>query len=197
MNQPLGRAVGNALETAEAIESLRGRGPADFVEHCLVVAEQMLILGGKAEDTATARRILTGALESGRAWDKFVEWITAQGGDPAVLTDPPDLPRARLIEDVPAPRSGYIAGLDARQVGLTAVLLGAGRAKKDDLIDQAVGIVLAAKIGDRVEQGQTLLTIHANDEHRLAEARERLLAAYTWSEAPVERPPLVYQVIVP
>ena len=197
MNQPLGRAVGNALETAEAIESLRGRGPADFVEHCLVVAEQMLILGGKAEDTATARRILTGALESGRAWDKFVEWITAQGGDPAVLTDPPDLPRARLIKDVPAPRSGYIAGLDARQVGLTAVLLGAGRAKKDDLIDQAVGIVLAAKIGDRVEQGQTLLTIHANDERRLAEARERLLTAYTWSEAPVERPPLVYQVIVP
>lgn len=197
MNQPLGRAVGNALETAEAIEALRGRGPADFVEHCLVVAEQMLILGDKARDTATARRILTDALESGRAWDKFVEWITAQGGDPTVLTDPPDLPHARLIEDVPAPRSGYIAGLDARQVGLTAVLLGAGRARKGDSIDLAVGVVLAAKIGDRVEQGQTLLTIHANDEHRLAEARERLLAAYTWSESPVESPPLVYQVIAP
>jgi len=197
MNQPLGRAVGNALETAEAMEALRGRGPADFVEHCLIVAEQMLILGGKAEDTATARRILTGALESGRAWDKFVEWITAQGGDPAVLTDPPDLPRARLVEDVRAPRSGYIAGLDAMQVGLAAVMLGAGRAKKGDTIDLAVGVALAAKIGDYVEEGQTLLTIHANDERLLAEVRERLLAAYTWSEVPVEAPPLVYQVIVP
>ncbi|MBC7251004.1 MAG: pyrimidine-nucleoside phosphorylase [Anaerolineae bacterium] len=195
MNQPLGRAVGNALETAEAMAALRGRGPEDFVEHCLVVAEQMLILGGKAEDKSAARRMLTEALESGRAWDKFVEWITAQGGDPDVLTDPPDLPRARLIEEVPAPRSGYIAGLDARQVGLTAVLLGAGRAKKEDTIDLSVGVVLAAKIGDYVEKGQPLLTIHANDEHRLAEAREHLLAAYTWSEEPVERPPLVYQVI--
>ena len=197
MNQPLGRAVGNALETVEAMEALRGRGPEDFVEHCLIVAEQMLILGGKAEDTATARCILTGALESGRAWDKFVEWITAQGGDPAVLTDPPDLPRARLVEDVRAPRSGYIAGLDAMQVGLAAVMLGAGRAKKGDTIDLAVGVALAAKIGDYVEEGQTLLTIHANDERLLAEVRERLLAAYTWSEVPVEAPPLVYQVIVP
>ncbi|MDY7041000.1 MAG: pyrimidine-nucleoside phosphorylase [Chloroflexota bacterium] len=196
MNQPLGCAVGNALETAEAMETLRGRGPADFVEHCLVVAEQMLILGGKAEDAETARRILISALESGRAWDKFVEWITAQGGDPSVLTDPPDLPRARLIKDVPAPHSGYVAGLDARRVALAAVLLGAGREKKDDSIDQAVGIVLAAKVGDRVEQGQTLLTIHANGERRLAEAREHLLAAYTWSDLPVQGPPLVHQIIV-
>ncbi len=195
MNQPLGRAVGNALETEEAMAALRGRGPEDFVEHCLVVAEQMLILGGQAEDTSAARRMLTEALESGRAWDKFVEWVTAQGGDPAVLTDPPDLPRARLIEEVPAPRSGYIAGLDARQVGLTAVLLGAGRAKKEDTIDLSVGVVLTAKIGDYVEKGQPLLTIHANDERRLAEAREHLLAAYTWSEEPVERPPLVYQIV--
>lgn len=195
MNQPLGRAVGNALETAEAMAALRGRGPEDFVEHCRVVAEQMLILGGQAEDTSAARRMLTEALESGRAWDKFVEWVTAQGGDPAVLTDPPDLPRARLIEEVPAPRSGYIAGLDARQVGLTAVLLGAGRAKKEDTIDLSVGVVLTAKIGDYVEKGQPLLTIHANDERRLAEAREHLLAAYTWSEEPVERPPLVYQIV--
>jgi pyrimidine-nucleoside phosphorylase len=197
MNQPLGRTVGNALEVAEAVEALRGRGSADFVEHCLIVAEQMLILGGKAGDTATARRILTDELESGRAWDKFVEWITAQGGDPTVLADPPNLPSARLIEDVPAPRSGYIAGLDARQVGLTAVLLGAGRAKKGDSVDLAVGIVLAAKIGDHVEQGETLLTIHANDERRLAEARQRLLAAYTWSDTPVEEPPLVYRIIAP
>ena len=197
MNQPLGRAVGNALETAEAMEALRGRGPEDFVEHCLIVAEQMLIVGGKAEDPVTARRILTEALESGRAWDKFVEWVTAQGGDPTVLTDPPDLPRARLIETVPAPRSGYIAGLDARQVGLTAVLLGAGRTRKGDAIDLAVGVVLAAKVGDFVERGQPLLTIHANDERLLPAAREYLLAAYIWSETPEPSAPLVYQIIVP
>jgi pyrimidine-nucleoside phosphorylase len=195
MNQPLGRAVGNALELKEALNTLHGHGPHEFLEHCLTVAGQMLILGGKAQDAEEARAILLEALQSGRALAKFKEWIAAQGGDLAVVDHPSRLPQATIIQDVPGPRTGYVAGLDALEVGLTAMLLGAGRAKKGDPIDHAVGVVLRAKTGDYVELGEPLLTIHANDGHRLAQARERLLAAYTWSEEPIQAPPLLYEII--
>jgi len=195
MNQPLGRAVGNALELKEALDTLHGHGPHEFLEHCLNVAEQMLILGGKAQDAEKARAILLEALHSGQALAKFKEWIAAQGGDLAAVDDPARLPQAAIVQDVPAPRAGYVAGIDAREVGLTAMLLGAGRAKKGDPIDHAVGVVLQAKIGDDVKRGEPLLTIHANDGDRLAQARERLLAAYTWSEKPVQAPPLLYEII--
>jgi pyrimidine-nucleoside phosphorylase len=195
MNQPLGRAVGNALELKEALDTLHSHGPHDFVEHCLTVAGQMLILGGKAQDAEEARAILLEALRSGQALAKFKEWIAAQGGDLATVEDPSRLPQAAIVEDVPAPRAGYVASIDAMEVGLTATLLGAGRAKKGDLIDHAVGVVLQAKIGDYVKRGEALLTIHANDGDRLAQARERLLAAYTWSEEPAQAPPLLYEII--
>lgn len=195
MNQPLGRAVGNALELKEALETLHGHGPHDFLEHCLNVAGQMLILGDKAQDAEEARAILLEALQSGRALAKFKEWIAAQGGDLAAVDDPSRLPQAAIVQDVPTPRTGYVAGLDAMEVGLTAMLLGAGRAKKGDPIDHAVGVVLRVKIGDYVERGEPLLTLHANDSHKLAKARERLLAAYTWSEEPIQAPPLLYEII--
>jgi pyrimidine-nucleoside phosphorylase len=195
MNQPLGRAVGNALELKEALDTLHGHGPQEFLEHCLNVAGQMLILGGKAQDAEEAQAILLEALHSGRALAKFREWIAAQGGDLAVVDDPTRLPQAALIEDVPAPHTGYVADIDAMEVGLTAMLLGAGRAKKDDLIDHAVGVVLPVKIGDYVKHGEPLLTIHANDGQKLAQAREKLLAAYTWSEDPIQPPPLLYEII--
>ncbi len=195
MNQPLGRAVGNALELKEALDALHGHGPRDFVEHCLTVAGQMLILGGKAQDEEEARAILLEVLRSGQGLAKFKEWIAAQGGNLAAVEDPSRLPQATIIEDVPAPRSGYVASMDAMEVGLAATLLGAGRAKKGDPIDHAVGVVLRAKIGDDVKGGEPLLTIHANDDHKLAQARERLLAAYTWSEEPVQAPPLLYEII--
>jgi pyrimidine-nucleoside phosphorylase len=195
MNQPLGRAVGNALELKEALDTLHGHGPHDFLEHCLNVAGQILILGGKAQDAEEARAILLEALHSGRALAKFREWIAAQGGDLAAVDDPSRLPQAAIVQDVPAPRTGYVAGIDAMEVGLTAMLLGAGRAKKGDPIDHAVGVVLRAKIGDYVERGEPLLTIHANDGRKLAQAQERLLAAYTWSEEPVQAPPLLYEII--
>ena len=197
MNQPLGRAVGNALEVKEAIETLRGEGPADFLEHCLVVAGQMVLLAERAASEEEARRMLLSALEEGRAWEKFKEWIAAQGGDVAVVEDPSLLPQARLVEEVRAPRSGYLARIDALEVGLTAMLLGAGRERKGEPIDHAVGIVLHRKVGDYVNQGQPLLTIHANDEARLAEARERLLAACEWSEEPIEPPPLIRGIVSP
>lgn len=195
MNQPLGLAVGNALETAEAVNTLRGHGPADFLEHCMVIAEQMLILGSKAPDAASARSMLVKALQSGRAMDKFLDWIAAQGGDTSVLGDPPTMKAASIIHDVAAPRSGVIAAIDAMQVGLTTVALGAGRMTKGEPIDHAVGVVLGAKVGDYIRAGDVLFTVHANDENKLSTAREQLLMAYTWAEKEVEPPPLVYQVI--
>lgn len=166
MNQPLGRAVGNALEVAEAAATLRGQGPDDFWEHCLAIAEQMLMLGDVAPDQASARAQLSEAVDSGRALEKLMEWVEAQGGDPSVLGEPPRMATAAVIEPVPAPHSGRVAGIDAREIGLAAVDLGAGRERKGEPIDHAVGIVLEAKVGDQVTAGDTLLTVHASDKER-------------------------------
>jgi len=195
MNQPLGRAVGNALELKEAIETLHGRGPEDFLEHCLVIAGQMVLLAERAADEAEARAKLVASLKEGRAWAKFKEWITAQGGDEAYVEKPDRLPQARLVEALPAPRSGYVASIDALQVGLTVAQLGGGREKKGDPIDHAVGVVLEAKVGDRVAQGEPLCTIHANDEEKLAEAKRMLLAASTFSDQPMPPLPLIHRLI--
>ena len=195
MHQPLGDAVGNTLELLEAMDTLRGGGPADFRQHCLVIAGQMLLLAGQAGDAEEAQARLASLLDDGPAWAKFREWIAAQGGDLAYVDDPARLPAARFVQPLPAPRSGHIARLNAREVGLTSALLGGGRSKKGDPVDHSVGIVLQAKIGDRVEAGQPLLTIYANDEGQMAEAQRRLLAAYAWSEEPVSPPPLIGQII--
>ena len=202
MNQPLGCAVGNALEVREAIETLQGGGPADFREHCLTVAGMILMLAGEAPHTGRkvaspdqARDILLRALDDSSAWHKFVEWITAQGGDQAVLEAPGLLPRASRVEDLLSPRAGYIAGIDAGQVGLTCVRLGGGREKKGDPIDYAVGIVHHKKVGDRAEKGERLLTIYANDDARLSEARRHLLAAIHWSDEPVVPPSHTHKII--
>ncbi len=195
MSQPLGLAVGNALEVIEALDALRGRGPADLVEHCLALAGQMLILGGLAGDTAAARVQLAAALDGGQALDAFMRWIAAQGGDVSALGDPPALTRASIVEAVPAPRSGFVAEIDAMEVGLAAVELGAGRLKKGDPVDHAVGIVLGPKVGAEVRAGEPLLTIHANSRDGLEAAQQRLLTAYKWADAPLEPPPLVYEVI--
>jgi pyrimidine-nucleoside phosphorylase len=196
MSQPLGCAVGNALETIEALDTLRGKGPRDFLEHCLSIAEQMLLLGDCASDLGSARSMLRDALESGRAMEKALEWIAAQGGDVTTVSGEfSGLRSAPIVCALPAPRSGTVAGIDAMQVGLTAVDLGAGRHQKADPVDHAVGIVLRAKVGDRVQAGDTLLKVHANTESACTQARERLVAAYSWAEGPVSPPPLVYKVI--
>jgi pyrimidine-nucleoside phosphorylase len=195
MNQPLGHAVGNALETAEAVMTLRGKGPDDFWRHCLAIAEQMLVLGGRARDGAAARSMLHEVVQSGRALRKLVEWVEAQGGDASVLGDPPGMAVASIVKDVVAPRSGQVAAIDAREVGLAAVDLGAGRRRKGDPIDHAVGIVLQAKVGDRVAAGDRLFTVHANDRERCNRAQERVLQAYGWAEEGAEPPPLIYEVI--
>ena len=195
MEQPLGNAVGNALEVAEAIATLHGRGPADLREHCLIVASEMLVLGGKAETPDAARAMLQQALHSGRALDKCREWVQAQGGDVRVLEDITVMPKARLVTDLCSPRGGYIAAINALRVGMATVALGAGRAKKGDAVDHAVGAVLHKKVGDAVAKGEPLFTIHANDESRLAEAQQALLAAYEWSSTAVTPAALIRRII--
>jgi pyrimidine-nucleoside phosphorylase len=195
MNQPLGAAVGNALEVREAIDTLRGGGPPDFREHCLTIGGKMVELAGKADSLAAAKRLLADSLDHGQAWDKFVEWITAQGGDRRQLENPDTLPSAPLIEPVHAPRSGFVAAIDAAEVGKTGVGLGGGRHKKGDSIDYGVGIICQAKAGTQLTAGEPLFTVHANEQGELEAARQRLLSAVTWSDTSVEAPPHTLEII--
>jgi len=195
MNQPLGHAVGNALELKEAIQTLRGGGPEDFREHSLVAAGYLLALGGKASDEHEGRRLAEQALLDGRGWQMFRRLVQAQGGDVSYIEDPDLLPSASFIESVAAPRSGYLRQVHARIIGETVVALGGGRAEKGDSIDYGVGAIIHHKVGDRVEAGQPLFTIHANDARKLAEGRQRLLEAHSWSDEPVAPLSLFYGVI--
>jgi pyrimidine-nucleoside phosphorylase len=195
MNQPLGHAVGNTLEVLEALDTLRGEGPADFREHCLVVASHLLVLGKKAADLDAARVMAEAALTGGKSLQVFRQLVQAQGGDVSYVDDPARFPKAPLIETVPAARAGYLVGIDAREVGESSVDLGAGRAKKSDVIDHAVGIVVHHKVGDRVEKGEALFTIHANQPDKLAAAKFRLLAAHQWSDQPCPPLPLFYGIV--
>jgi pyrimidine-nucleoside phosphorylase len=195
MNQPLGWAVGNALELREAIDTLHEGGPSDFRQHCLVVASELLLLGNVAASSDAALDKAQNALGSGAAWEKFVLLVKAQGGDLRQVEDPEKLAKAPLVRATPAPQSGFLGGLDAGEVGLAAVELGAGRARKGDPIDHTVGVVVHYKVGDFVEAGTPLFTIHANDEAKQATAEKRLLAAHTFSDQPVEPYPLFYRRI--
>jgi pyrimidine-nucleoside phosphorylase len=195
MNQPLGWAVGNALELREAIVTLHEGGPADFREHCMVVAAEMLLLGGKAADTSAALTLALETLSSGAAWRKFREMVEAQGGDVSTIEDPDRLPQAELIKPIPAPRSGYLSDLNAAEVGMAVVDLGGGRRKKGDPIDHSVGVIVHYKVGDLVQKDTPLFTIYANDRTKLEAAEERMLAAHTFSDTPVQRLPLFYRRI--
>jgi pyrimidine-nucleoside phosphorylase len=195
MNQPLGFAVGNALEVREAIQTLQGGGPPDFREHCLVVAGHMLALGGVAEDEHSGRVMAEKALQAGKGWESFRSLVRAQGGDVTYIDEPERLPSAAVIEEIPAPMSGFLKEIHARQIGETAVVLGAGRVKKGDPIDHAVGIVLHHKVGDRIEAGESLFSVHARNREDLEQVRQGLLEAHKWSDEPVEPLPLFYGVI--
>lgn len=184
MEQPLGRAVGNALEVKEAIETLHGQGPADFVELVQHVAGEMLYLGGKASDPEQGARMVTEALHNGQAWDKFRAFVAAQGGDVRYVDEPDRLPTAPVRLPVTAAQAGTVHAIDAREVGLTVVHLGGGRTKKGEPIDHRVGVVVHAKVGDRVEPGHVLCEVHARDEASAQEAAARLQAAYTLAPAP-------------
>jgi len=195
MNQPLGNAVGNAVEVIEALETLKGRGPQDFVGHCLQIAAQLLLLAQVAPNESDARAKLGAALADGRALQKFGEWIEGQGGTRRVIDDYSILPHASIIEEVLAPRDGFIAGINAEQVGLTVVDLGGGRAKKEDTVDRAVGVVFKHKVGERVARAEPLFTLHANDRAKFDAAKARLLAAYEFRQRAPAPLKLIHKVI--
>jgi pyrimidine-nucleoside phosphorylase len=193
MNQPLGEAVGNALETIEAIDTLRGGGPIDFQEHCLNVCAHMLVLGQRVSDLESGRKMAERAITSGSALEKFRILVGAQGGDVSYVDNPQKFPETKFIEVVKANRSGYISQVHARIIGESAVVLGAGRAKKDDPVDHAVGFVVHRKVGDYVERNQPLITIYANDESKQFEVRKNISLAFKWSDQPVAPLPLFYK----
>jgi pyrimidine-nucleoside phosphorylase len=193
MNQPLGNAVGNSLEVVEAIDTLQDHGPEDFLVHCLHVSAHMLVLGKRARDLAQGRAMAEKSIADGSAFEKLRVLVEAQGGDVSYVDDPSRFPGAEHVEVVKSPRSGYLAQVQARTVGEAAVALGAGRARKSDPIDHAVGFIIQHKVGDQVEKGEPLFTIHANSEEKLAEARAAVLSAHVFSAQPVERLPLFYE----
>lgn len=195
MNQPLGQAVGNALELREAIDTLHGGGPADFREHCLVVSSHMLRLGNKAANLDEARRMAEAAIRDGRGWGKFRELVEAHGGDVRAVDEPERLPKAAFVKEMRAEKAGWLAQINARVVGETSVALGAGRAKKSDAIDHGVGILVHHKVGERVEAGEVLFTIHARNQAEAEQAGEALRQALAWSEHPTAELPLFYGVI--
>ncbi|MEW8977425.1 MAG: pyrimidine-nucleoside phosphorylase [Symbiobacterium sp.] len=195
MDQPLGHAVGNALEVAEAIETLRGFGPKDLEEICLRLGAQMLRLAGVAADEAEARQQLLRALRSGRGLNKLIEMVEAQGGDSTYIRQPVKLPRARRVVPVVASEGGFVQSIEALEVGVAAMMLGAGRETKGAPIDLGVGVVLRKKVGEAVAPGDVLAELHVNSEARLAEAQARLQGAYRIGpEKPAERP-LVYGMV--
>lgn len=195
MNQPLGNAVGNALEVKEALNTLKGKGPADFTEHCLTVASHMLVVGEKAGDLIQARKLAEGALRSGAGLAQFRKMVQNQGGDVSYVDHPEKLPQAAIVRDVRSPKSGYLSWIDALTIGEASVEMGAGRAKKEDVIDHAVGIVIHNKVGDHVENGDVLFTLHANSEKSFQKAEREILSAYKWSDEKCEPLPLFYEVI--
>ncbi|MCM1103496.1 MAG: pyrimidine-nucleoside phosphorylase [Clostridium sp.] len=195
MDQPLGFAVGNALEVREAIETLNGNGPEDFLELCLTLGSHMLLAAGEADTTKQARERLLQVIGSGAALQKLVEFVAAQGGDADMVYHPERLPKASLTENLCAERDGYIAGIVCDEVGVCSLMLGGGRETKADVIDLSVGIVFSRKRGDAVRQGDTIATLYANDAGKLAAAKERLARAVTIQAEPVEKTPLIKQII--
>jgi pyrimidine-nucleoside phosphorylase len=193
MNQPLGEAVGNALELVEAIDTLHGNGPRDFMEHCLHVSAHMLVLGQRVSDIEAGRRMAVAALSSGEAFAKFRLLVKAQGGDVSFVDNPQKFPMNKIVDVVKANRSGYLSQVHARIIGEAAVRLGAGRAKKSDSVDHAVGFIIHRKVGDYIEHSQPLFTIYANDESKYHEVRKSVTAAFAWSDQPVAPLPLFYK----
>jgi len=192
MGQPLGRAVGNANEIAESIEVLQGGGPPDLLEVTYRLGEEMLMRSGKAVERADARSRLEEAVESGAAFEKLAEVVIAQGGDPEALHDPGLLPSAGHEHVITASSTGYLARADALDIGMGAVALGAGRQRKEDGIDPAVGITIEAKLGDMVEEGQPLARVAWNDSARLEAALRYVEGAFAVSSEEVVAPPLIY-----
>ena len=193
MSQPLGYAIGNALEVQEAIDTLKGKGPADLTELTLVLGSQMVVLAKKAKTLEEARQMLLDVIANGKALEKFREFMTNQGGDASIIDHPERLPQAKYKIDVPAKTAGVVSNIIADEIGVAAMLLGAGRATKEDEIDLAVGLMLHKKVGDKVNAGDSLMTIYSNRED-VASVMDKIYASVTIS-ASGQAPKLVHTVI--
>lgn len=195
MDQPLGCAVGNALEVKEAISVLSGEAGGDLLELCLTLGSCMLVSAGFAEDDEQARAALSESIRSGKALQKLAELVEAQGGDADAVYEPSMLPAAEIRLEVPSTETGYVSHIDAEKVGLVSMHLGGGRATKESSIDLAVGVVLHKKLGERVEIGESLGTVHANDADKAQQAAELLRGCFTLSAEPVERPAFIKAIV--
>jgi len=197
MNQPLGRTAGNALEVLETIDTLQGRGPADLVDITLECTAHMLTLTKQAPDHAHAMATVRRELDSGRAWQRFLQMVELQGGDPRALEHPERLPSADIRRDLPAPHAGVVTMVDADAIGRACVVLGAGRVRVEDRIDPAVGVSALVKIGDTVERGQPLMVMHANRDNKLEEALALANGAVCIGDRPATPLPLIAEIIQP
>lgn len=195
MDQPLGGAVGNALEVKEAIDSLSGQGPEDLYELCLSLGSEMLVLSGLAKTREEAREELIKVVEDGRALEKFKDFVERQGGDPSYVDRPDLFEIAGFEREVKAKAEGYIKGIQADTVGRAALELGAGRRTKDSILDLSVGLILEKKIGDKVSEGEVLARIYGNSEDACIRAEEILSPAYEIVKEPVEKPKLIYGLV--
>lgn len=193
MSQPLGLAIGNSLEVKEAIDTLRGEGPEDLEELCLALGSQMVFLAGKADSLEDAEEKLKEVIRNGKALEKFKEFIANQGGDASVVDHPERLPQAQYLIEVPAKQDGVVAEIVADEIGTAAMLLGAGRATKESEIDLAVGLMLNKKVGDAVQKGDSLVTIHANRED-VAQVLEKIYANIRIADH-AEAPVLIYGTV--
>ena len=195
MDQPLGFAVGNALEVIEAIDTLKGNGPADFVELVMALGSQMLIAGGKAQSQEEAYALLQDTLTSGSALEKLAEFVKAQGGDEKAVYDTSRLPKATIIREIRSDKSGYIHKIQCDEIGICSLILGGGRETKESEIDLSVGFVLTRKMGDYVKAGDTLAIMHANDSVKADTAEKRFKEAYTIAEEPIQKPSIIKTII--
>ncbi|PGW28314.1 pyrimidine-nucleoside phosphorylase [Bacillus cereus] len=193
MSQPLGFAIGNALEVKEAIDTLKGEGPEDLTELVLVLGSQMVVLAKKANTLEEAREMLIEVMKSGKATEKFKEFLSNQGGDSSIVDNPEKMPQAKYVIDVPAKTSGVISNIVADEIGIAAMLLGAGRATKEDEIDLAVGLMLRKKVGDAVKEGEPFVTIYANREN-VENVKAKIYENISIAETAVA-PKLVHTVI--
>lgn len=195
MDQPLGFAVGNALEVKEAIETLKGRGSEDLKNLCKKLGAGLLVSIGRSASMEEAEDILQKTIDDGSALAKLAEFVHAQGGEDAAVYHTDLLPQASLVEEIPSGQSGYIRHIDTEEVGIVSLILGGGRETKESEIDLSVGLVLRKKVGDYVNAGESLAVIHANDPEKLRQAKERFCTTYHFSEEPVERPAFIKAVI--
>ena len=195
MDEPLGFAVGNSLEVIEAIETLKGNGPKDFVMLCETLGAYMLVLAKVCESFEEGKKMIQDAISSGRALEKLKEFIENQGGDKRVVDDYDLLPKSKNIVPIKSPKSGYISKIEAEEIGVSAMILGAGRETKEDELDLSAGIVLQKKVGDYVNKGDILAYMHYNKEEKFEQAKERFINAYEIVNDKTQPKKLIYGVV--